>query len=166
MLKTCLSQKDEVFGRKTKITFVLTSVFQPGFHDWLPGVSPKQTEIATSTHLVYYWNDWHLLHCIGFHEQRKYLREVPLQQKGWKTLGLTLTSSTNFCVWRAVFSNGFVKAYAAGCSRKNITARIRYRNIKAISLFPHFLRLIVCRTARYHSLHKPWTTYVSDWCFL
>jgi len=28
-------------------------------------------------------------HCIGFHEQRKNVRKVPLQQKGWKTLVYT-----------------------------------------------------------------------------
>jgi len=28
----------------------------------------------------------HLDHCIGFHEQRKHLQKVPLQQKGGKTL--------------------------------------------------------------------------------
>ena len=36
---------------------------------------------------VYYKEyDKYLGHCIGFHEQHKYLRKVPVQQKGWKTL--------------------------------------------------------------------------------
>ena len=59
------------------------SVFQPGFR--------RHIEIKhrcdISTHLVYYRkSDRHLDHCMRFHEQRKHLQKVPLQQKGWKTL--------------------------------------------------------------------------------
>ena len=32
------------------------------------------------------WQYRHLDHCTGFHEQRKHLRKVPLQQRVWKTL--------------------------------------------------------------------------------
>ena len=49
------------------------------------GGSPKQTETTwdeirnhSSVRLCQYRN---LDHCIGFHEQRKHLRKVPLQQK-------------------------------------------------------------------------------------
>jgi len=65
-----------------------------GFHEWLPVVPPKQTEIAgtkfantvlcgcsnATVSQVYY--KIRIDHCIGFHEQRKHLRKVPLQQKG------------------------------------------------------------------------------------
>ena len=34
--------------------------------------------------------------CIGFHEQRKKLRKVPLQQKGWKTLPYTFLSRQRY----------------------------------------------------------------------
>jgi len=50
------------------------------------GVLPKQTENArngirnhSSVRLYQYK---HLDHCIGFHEERKHLRKVQLQQKG------------------------------------------------------------------------------------
>ena len=71
--------------------------FQSGFREWLPGVPLKQTEIAwddirnhSSVRLQQYR---HLYRCIGFHEQRKHLRKVPLQQKAWKTLHFAIRST-------------------------------------------------------------------------
>jgi len=66
--------------------------FQPGFRrssrfrGWLPGVPPKQTKVAREeilnhSSMQFYWR---LSNSIGFHEQRKHLRKVPLQQKRLK----------------------------------------------------------------------------------
>ena len=80
----------------------LMQCFQPEFRKWMPGVPPKQTEIAwdeirnhscgvvaNATFTGLLQKVGHLDHWIGFHEQRKYFRKVPLQQmveKRWSTV--------------------------------------------------------------------------------
>ena len=88
-----VSFSDELAVHSFPILCLQSCVFQAGFRgtsgfrEWLPRILPKQTEIAWGeirNHIsMRLQQHWRLDNCMGFHEQRKHLRKVPLQQKGW-----------------------------------------------------------------------------------
>ena len=92
---TCEAILDDP-GNLTSFTELVRSsshtagVVQQGFREWLPGVPAKIDRIClarNSQSLPCAVVAIPMLHsCTGIYEQRKHLRKVPLQQKGWKTL--------------------------------------------------------------------------------
>jgi len=96
-LRRC-KKKSPLYNRSESIPCAI--VFQPGFRgtpgfgEWLPGCSAETDRNClgrNSQPQIYAVVAIPVFHsCIGFHEQRKHLRKVPMQQKRLKNTALCI----------------------------------------------------------------------------